>query len=647
MAVSFEVWAPNAERVEVELVPSGRRVPLAAVDVGDSGFPRPGWWVAVVDDAGPGTRYAYHLDGGPGLPDPRSVSQPEGVHGPSEVGQPIGPSASRPLGTDAWRGFHLPGAVLYEAHVGTFSPEGTFAGMADRLGHLVDLGVDAIEVMPVAEFPGRHGWGYDGVDLFAPHHAYGGPEGLRRLVAEAHAQGLGVVLDVVYNHLGPDGNYLGHFGPYFTDRYATPWGQAVNLDGPGSDEVRAFVIDNALSWFEDYGVDGLRLDAVHALIDRSPRPMLVELGEATAAAAARLGRPLWLIAESDDNDPRLVLPRTAGGVGLDASWSDDFHHALWVTLTGERSGYYADFEGVEDLGRALAAGWVYAGRPSRHRGRRHGADDPRIEAWRRVVCAQNHDQVGNRARGERIAAVAGPRRAQLALAVVLTSPFVPLVFQGEEWAATQPFAYFTDHSDADLARAVTEGRRREFAAFGWDPADVLDPEDPATFELSRLAWGEAVRAEGAETLALVRRLCRLRRAVSWLAAGSLAPLTVEADSTAGRLVVHRGPGVLALNLGPTPMRLPLPAAAEVLASVPAGLSPAQAASGSEVVVPPDGFAVAGPPLEVAFAAGGPTAGFSTGSSTSRTAAPSQGAEPRGGPVVVAGGRRRWRPTGGA
>ena len=537
----FRVWAPRAAKVELDL--SGRRLPMAAAEGG--------WHEADVDDAGPGTDYGYSLDGGPVLPDPRSPWQPAGVHAPSRTVD----HAAFPWTDAGWRGVHLPSTVLYELHVGTFSPEGTFEGAIGRLDHLVDLGVDAVELLPVAEFPGARGWGYDGVALYAPHSAYGGPDGLKRLVDACHARGLGVVIDVVYNHLGPDGNYLGSYGPYFTDRYATPWGEAVNLDGAGSDEVRAFFVDNALMWLRDYHVDGLRLDAIHAILDTSATHLLEELAVRTEALAASLGRPLFLVAESDLNDPRVVRRREVGGYGMDAQWSDDFHHAVHAALTGERDGYYADFGSLGQVATALRQAFVYAGQHSAYRERRHGRVDPALPGHRFLGYAQNHDQVGNRAQGQRSAALMSPGRLRLAAALVLTSPFVPMLFQGEEWAAGTPFQYFTDHADPALGRAVSQGRKAEFVAFGWPAADVPDPQDPGSFERSRLDWAELGRKEHAAVLDWHRRLIALRRAVPALTDGRLDAVDVSLDEEAGWLVVRRGPVTVAGNIGPRHVEL--------------------------------------------------------------------------------------------
>jgi maltooligosyltrehalose trehalohydrolase len=430
----------------------------------------------------------------------------------------------------------------------------------------VDLGVTAVELLPVAQFPGRHGWGYDGVDLFAPHEAYGGPEGLVRLVDACHARGLGVVLDVVYNHLGPDGNHLRRFGPYFTDRYHTPWGDAVNLDDAGSDEVREFFLANACQWLRDYHVDGLRIDAVHAFFDRSAVHFLEELAVRVDALSHQVGRPLWLIPESDLNDPRLVRSREAGGFGLHASWSDDFHHALHAALTGERDGYYEDFGGLAPVARALERVYVYDGAYSAHRGRRHGRRATGLPGTRFVGYLQNHDQVGNRARGERTSHLLSTGRLAVGAALVLTAPFVPMLFQGEEWAASTPFPYFCDHEDPELARAVRDGRRREFQAFGWDPETIPDPGDPETFASAKLRWEERERSPHRELLAWHRELIALRRATPALSDGRMDRVRAHADEDAGTLRVERGPLVIAANLSDEPRRIPAGDRNEILAT---------------------------------------------------------------------------------
>jgi maltooligosyltrehalose trehalohydrolase len=535
------LWAPNAAEVELEQASDGtRRALRAATD---------GWWRDDRDQQDP---YWLVVDG-QRVPDPRSRWQPAGLDGPTAIDEP------RRFGwtDDGWRGFELADAVLYELHVGTFSPEGTFAGVAARLDHLSDLGVNAIELMPVATFPGRWGWGYDGALLGAVHHAYGEPEDLRRLVDACHARGIAVVLDVVYNHLGPTGNHLGSFGPYFTDRYPTPWGQAVNLDGPGSDEVRRFFIDNALQWITEFHMDGLRLDAVHALRDSSAVHFLEQLATEVHDAATDLGRTVWVIAESDLNDPRLVRPVDAGGYGLDAAWSDDFHHALHVALTGERGGYYADFAGWSDVVRCLEEVWVHAGTFVPSRGRRHGRPAGDVPRRQFLGYSQNHDQVGNRARGERLCHLVDQRRAEAAAAVVLTAPFVPMLFQGEEWAASTPFQFFTDHQDPRIAEATRDGRRAEFAGFAEFGGEVPDPQDPATFERSRLDWSERSQPAHAAMLSWYRRLIEARRA--WPGLGTDGPTdTVARLDAHGRcLRVLRGSVELVVNAADTAVAVPL------------------------------------------------------------------------------------------
>jgi maltooligosyltrehalose trehalohydrolase len=528
----------------MELDLSGRRTPLRKQDRG--------WW-GVEADAPPGTDYAFVLDGGPPRPDPRSPWQPQGPEGPSRV---VDHAAFR-WTDERWSPPPFADAVVYEMHVGAFSPEGTFDGAARRLDHLVQLGVTHVELMPVGEFPGRWGWGYDGVGLYAPHGGYGGPEGLKRFVDACHARGLAVLLDVVYNHLGPSGNHLAEFGPYFNDRYATPWGRAVNLDSVESDEVRRFFCDNAVQWMRDYHVDGLRLDAVHALFDQSAVHFLEELREETAALSRELGRPLVLVAESDLNDPRVVQDPAAGGYGIDAQWSDDFHHALHAALTGERDGYYAQYRGLGDVAKAVQKVFVHDGRYSAFRGRRHGRPVGDIPRHRFLAYLQNHDQVGNRAQGERSGQLLSPPILKAAAALVLLSPFVPLLFAGEEWGARTPFQYFTDHADPELGRAVSEGRRKEFAAFGWRPEDVPDPQDPRTFERSKLDWGEVAKEPHRALLEWHRELIRLRKATPLLARRDRRPTPVRFDEDARWLAFERGPLWVVCNFAEESREVPL------------------------------------------------------------------------------------------
>jgi maltooligosyltrehalose trehalohydrolase len=476
--------------------------------------------------------------------------------------------------------------VLYELHVGTFTPEGTFDGVAARIDHLVGLGIDAIELLPVATFAGDRGWGYDGVGLYAPHPAYGGPAGLKRLVDACHQAGIGVILDVVYNHLGPAGNYLSEFGPYFSRHHRTNWGAGINLDGPGSDEVRRFLIDNALMWLADYHFDGLRLDAVHALADDSALTFLEQLSIEVEAMQAHLGRPLTLIAESDRNDPRFVRPREQGGYGLAASWADEWHHAWHAVLTGETDGYYSDFGSLDQLAKALRQAWVYDGVYSHHRGRSHGRPPRGLTGDQFVVSTQNHDQVGNRAAGQRSAALMSPDRLKVSAALLLTSPFVPMLFQGEEWGASTRWQYFTDFGEPALARAVTEGRRAEFSYFGWDPDEVPDPQDPATFARSVLDWTEVDDAGPADLLAWYRGLLALRRSTPDLTDTRLDRTGVWVDAEAGGLLVRRGRVVVAANLGRSALRLVGAPARTLLAS------PGIRRDGSgDVFTPPDSIVI--------------------------------------------------------
>jgi maltooligosyltrehalose trehalohydrolase len=570
---TFQVWAPRPE--QVELVLGTERSPMTRTGRG--------WWSCSLAGAGPGTDYAFSLDGGPPRPDPRSAFQPGGVYGPSRlVDHDRFPWTDRP-----WRGRSLSGAVLYECHVGTFSVAGTFVGAVEHLGHLVDLGVDAIELMPVVEFSGERGWGYDGVDLFAPHHAYGGPDGLKRLVDAAHAHGLAVVMDVVYNHLGPAGNYLPEFGPYFSSRHQTNWGDAINFDGPGSDEVRRFVIDNALMWLRDYHCDGLRLDAVHAIVDDSATHILESLDREVDALAAHVGRPLFVIAESDLNNPRFVRSRDAGGLGLDSAWADEWHHALHATLTGEKTGYYADFGPLSLLAKALRQAWVYDGIYSPYRHRVHGRPPTGLAGDQFVVFTQNHDQVGNRAAGERSNALMSPGRVRMAAALLLTAPFIPLLFQGEEWGASSPFLYFTDHADPALGRAVTDGRRHEFAAFGWAPDDIPDPQDPATFLRSKLDWTEVSRDHHASLLDWYRKLIGLRRSLPALSDPRLDHVSVQYDEVGGWLRVERAPVGVIANLGRATITLPTSPGARLLEASDAGVQ----LSNASLALPPDTVAI--------------------------------------------------------
>jgi len=498
------VWAPQSATVSVRML--SHPEPLVRLEPTGAGY-----HAAVVSGLEPGTRYRLVLDDGRELADPASRSQPDGVDGPSEVFDPPahqwgdGRFTARPL----WQ------HVMYEAHIGTLTPAGTFDSAIAVLDELAELGVTAVEPLPVAQFSGTRNWGYDGVFPYAVQHSYGGPAAFQRFVDAAHQRDIAIVLDVVYNHLGPEGNVLGAYGPYFTDRYRTPWGAAINFDGPGSDQVRRYFVENALTWFRDFHVDALRLDAVHGIVDPTATPFLVELSGATEQLGTLLGRRLDLIAESADNDPRVVSPTAVGGLGLDAQWNDDFHHALHAALTGERLGYYADFGDVGQLARSMSEGFVYQGQYSRHRSRRHGASSTGIEPERFVLFAQNHDHVGNRPQGDRLASLVSPDALRLAAAVLLLSPGVPMLFMGEEYGETAPFAYFVDHADPELREAVRRGRREEMTGLGWmeETADALAER---TFQAAVLDQSQRFAPGHAQLWALYRSLIDLRRTHSAL-----------------------------------------------------------------------------------------------------------------------------------
>jgi len=493
----FLLWAPNARSVDVHVVEPDLLIAMESLSRG--------YYYVVTPNLKTGDQYFYRLDQSRDLPDPASCFQPQGVHGPSQI---VNTDSFR--WTDqAWEGRELPTSIFYELHVGTYTPEGTFDALIPHLPTLGDLGITVIELMPIAQFPGARNWGYDGVYEFAPQSSYGGPQSLQRFIDAAHRQNLAVVLDVVYNHLGPEGNYLNAFGPYFTDRYRTPWGQAINFDGQGSDEVRRFFIDNALYWLDDYHFDGLRLDAVHGIFDFGARHILAELKSAVADLSRRVGRKLHLIAESDLNDSRLLHDSSHGGYNLDAQWSDDFHHSVHTLLTNESRGYYSDFSGIEPLVETLQSGWYYRGQYSSFRQRSFGNSLEGLSPSRFVVCTQNHDQVGNRAGGERLSGLVDFESQKLAGGINLLSPFVPLLFMGEEYGETAPFQYFTSHGDAALVEAVRRGRRAEFAAFGWQDR-VPDPQDEATFKRSHLDHALREQEPHKTLFRLYRELIRIR-----------------------------------------------------------------------------------------------------------------------------------------
>ena len=540
----FRLWAPRPAAIRLLL--EGRE----AIEMEPVGA---GFWELTLE-APPGTRYRYLVDGDP-IPDPASRWQPEDAHGWSAV-----VSAEFSWSDGSWKGVRTEDVVLYELHVGTFTTEGTCEAIIPRLAELRELGITMLELMPVAEFPGHRNWGYDGVLPYAAESSYGGPDGLRRLVDAAHREGLGVCLDVVYNHLGPEGNYLEKLGPYFTDAYRTPWGSAINFDGPESDQVREFFIANALMWIEQVHIDALRLDAVHAIHDESAYPFLRELAERVREAADAAGRRVQLFPESDLNDPRLVRPRDAGGYGHDAHWNDDFHHALHALLTGEKSGYYEDFGSIADLARVLDEGYAFARRYSPHRKRRHGDSGADLDGSALIVAAQNHDQVGNRLMGERLTTLIGFEALKLAAGAVILSPFIPLLFMGEEWGEPAPFLYFVSHRDPGLIEAVREGRRKEFAAFQWNE-EPPDPQSEATFERSRPDSSLAAGGKHRVLRELYRTLLALRREVPALgtgAAGTRRSVVCEKERS---LVTFRRNGsseaLVAMNFSSSPASLKL------------------------------------------------------------------------------------------
>lgn len=599
----FLVWAPQRACVEVVIEGTdARAVPMARDENG--------YFRADVGDVQAGARYRYRLDGDALRPDPASRAQPEGVHGPSAV-------VPRDFAwTDGgWRGLPLHRYVLYELHVGAFTPAGTFDAVIPHLDTLAALGVTAVEIMPVAEFPGARNWGYDGVNLFAAHHTYGGAAGLKRLVDACHARGLAAVLDCVYNHFGPEGNYLWDFGPYFTAGYQTPWGAAVNFDGPHSDDVRRFFIENALQWLDEFHMDTLRLDAIDQIKDFSAYPFLRELADAVHDRAAALGRPLHLIAESDMNDARVIRRDRPYEYAMDAQWSDGFHHALHVALTGERGGYYRDFTGLADLATAYRRPYVYAGEYSAHRQRRHGNDAGTTDGARFVVCAQNHDQVGNRATGDRLSATLSFAQLQLAAGATLLAPYVPLLFMGEEYGETAPFQFFTSHGDEALIEAVRRGRREEFAAFAWE-GEVPDPHDEATFLRSKLTHRERAAGAHRSLWEFYRALLRLRREHPALAHLDLAALCADVDEAARTLTLHRWHGdhhaLACFNYGDEPRAASFNGRGQrgradawrvLLDSAdprwrgPGGTPSAGRAAAPAITVPPFSFVLIGTPIE--------------------------------------------------
>lgn len=551
------MWAPAAERVTLNASAGDARLALAMATTGG------GWWrvphgfdhpLLDLSATGRPVDYTFAVDGGPARPDPRSVRLPAGVHGPSRLH-----AVDETIWTDqGWRGRPVNGAVLYELHVGTFTEAGTLDAAVARLDHLVELGVDFVELMPLNAFNGSHNWGYDGVGWYAVHEAYGGPDALARFVDAAHSRGLGVLLDVVYNHLGPSGNYLPEFGPYLSE-VANPWGASVNLSGPDSDTPREFIVANALFWLREYHLDGLRLDAVHALADSRAVHILEELAIRTEELSHELDRPLALIAESDLNDPRIVLPRSLGGYGLTAQWDDDIHHAIHTAVSGERQGYYADFGEFDGLAKVLRQGFFHDGTYSSFRRRRHGRPIPTdvIPASALLAYTCNHDQIGNRAIGDRPSAYLDGGQLAIKAALVLLGPFTPMLFMGEEWAAGTPFRYFTSHPEPELGEATAAGRKAEFADHGWAAEEIPDPQAPTTFTDSRLDWTELEQPDHRRMLDFYRSLIALRRTVPDFADGRFAGVEVEFDAGAGWLIMHRGEHSVVVNIAGREVSVPI------------------------------------------------------------------------------------------
>jgi maltooligosyltrehalose trehalohydrolase len=525
--IRFRVWAPKVSSLSLNVVGDPAEIPM---------HPEPnGYFTTFLANANVGTKYYYVLNGDRKRPDPVSRYQPEGVHGPSEVIDPRGFSWK----DQDWKGTPLEELIVYEIHTGTYTREGTFEAILPFLDYLKnELGVTAIEVMPVSQFPGERNWGYDGTYLYAPQHSYGGPNGLKRLINTCHQRGLAVILDVVYNHLGPEGNYLGDYGPYFTDRYRTPWGPAINFDGPESDEVRRFIIDNTLYWVTEYHLDGLRIDAIHGIFDFSARHILFDIREAIRQQAERLDRHLLVIAESDLNDVRVIETPSKGGYGLSAQWNDDFHHCVHTLLTGERNGYYEDFGEIKQLTKALREGFVYNGQYSPFRKRRHGSSSKHLPSSKFVVFSQNHDQVGNRAKGDRLSSLVSFEALKLAAGMVLLSPNIPLLFMGEEYGEEAPFQYFVSHSDLELIEAVRKGRKEEFSAFQWD-GTIPDPQDEMTFLRSKIDLDLGQHGKHHILLEFYKKLIQLRKEIPSLSHLDKKGVKVETFEKKKTILIRR------------------------------------------------------------------------------------------------------------
>ncbi|MCU1548832.1 MAG: treZ [Arthrobacter sp.] len=559
----FDLWAPEASTVT--LLADGQQYPMARRAGGLEDGAGDGWWTAEGAPAAGEVDYGYLLDGDTTpLPDPRSRRQPQGVHSLSRTFD----AGDHQWNDGQWAGRELKGSVIYELHLGTFTPEGTLDAAIGKLDYLAELGVDFVELLPVNGFNGTHNWGYDGVLWYAVHEGYGGPAAYQRFVDAAHAAGLGVIQDVVYNHLGPSGNYLPRFGPYLKSGEGNTWGDSVNLDGPGSDEVRSYILDNAAMWLRDYHVDGLRLDAVHALKDERAVHILEEFGALGDAVSAETGRPATLIAESDLNNPHLLYPREVNGNGLTGQWSDDFHHAVHVNVTGETDGYYHDFASVEALAKVLSKGFFHDGSYSSFRERHHGRpiNASLVHPAALVVCNQNHDQIGNRATGDRLSQSLGYGPLALAAVATLTGPFTPMLFMGEEYGATTPWQFFTSHPEPELGKATAEGRIKEFERMGWDPAVVPDPQDPTTFTNSKLDWSEATEGDHARLLDLYRKLIALRRSTPELAGLGFDGTEVDFSEEEGWLLLRRGRSQVALNFSAEPRHVAVRGASLLLAT---------------------------------------------------------------------------------
>jgi maltooligosyltrehalose trehalohydrolase len=528
--VRFRIWAPSVSSISVRVVGESEGISMEPEERG--------YFTTFLKGRRSGARYVYRLNEDRERPDPVSRYQPEGVHGPSEVIDPL----EFEWEDQAWKGIPIEEMILYEIHTGTFTPEGTFEAIVPFLGYLKnELEVTTIELMPVAQFPGERNWGYDGTYLYAPQNSYGGPMGLKRLVNACHQKGLAVILDVVYNHLGPEGNYLGDYGPYFTNRYKAPWGPAINFDGSGSDEVRKFVIDNTLYWVTEYHVDGLRIDAIHGIFDFSAEHILYDIREAVHRQSKKLGRSIAVIAESDLNDVRAINPPSKGGYGLDAQWNDDFHHCVHTLLTGERNGYYQDFGGIQQLANALREGFVYSGQYSSYRKRRHGSSSKHLPASKFVVFSQNHDQVGNRAKGDRLSALVSFEALKLAAGIVLLSPNIPLVFMGEEYGEEAPFQYFVSHSDQALVDAVRKGRKEEFSAFQWE-GEVPDPQDVATFLRSKIHLDQRQNGKHKTLFDFYKMLIQLRKEIPLLPPQDKRSIQVKALEQEKAILIKREHG---------------------------------------------------------------------------------------------------------